>query len=183
MKAGKKELLSFLFFLLVWILPMGYSGLFNKDVPFFPRTLCYLQKISRLFTHSIESWQIFYLQARPENSEKWITLDETDYFRLKPFGYRTRLHQILAKTKDAEGFRRGENTEKLRHKEIARWVARRYAELYPDKPRIEQIRIVCAFHNVAPKEDIKGRWFNRPLNAYSHHQKKVLYVHNVGEDT
>ena len=144
-----------------------------------PRTMQYLQRIGRLFTHSVESWQIFYIQIQPKNTDTWETLEESDYFRLKPYGYRTRLHQLLIHSQDEKGFWQGQVRGYQREQELAFWVARRYTKLHPDGPDVGKVRIVCAFYNIQDGKSIKGRWVNQPLESYSRHQKIVVSTHDI----
>jgi len=179
MKISKRDIFAFSFFLIIWIIPITYTGLFNRDMPGFPRTLCYLQRIAILFTHSIESWPIFYIQVRSHENNQWQTLEEEDYFRLKPFGYRTRLNSILYHAKDSLGYKEGNDRVTDRRKEMAEWIASRYARLNPQKNDIDTVRFVAAFYYTQKADVIKGRWRRPALNTFSKDQTMVISVHDI----
>lgn len=175
----RKDLLSFLLFIFIWIIPITYTGLSNKDMPFFPRTLCYLQRIAMLFTHSIESWPVYYIQVKLDDGKQWITLKEEDYFRLKPFGYRSRLHQILYYSKDSVGFPKGKEKSSERQREMAFWIAKKFESLHPQRSKVDAVRFVVAFYHIQKASAIKGRWIKPPLGAFPAEHTLVLSTHQI----
>lgn len=142
-----------------------------------PRTLSYIQRISFLFPHSIESWPIYYIQGLPIGEKEWITLPEEDYFRLKPFGYRTRLHQFLYRSKDLTGYSKGQQAEHLRHKELAHWIVKRYAELHKQNPPLVAVRFVAAFYVVKQQSSYDGHWRKPPLDFFPVDRTYILSTH------
>ena len=181
MKIKKKDIFAFLFFIIIWIIPITYTGIFNCDMPGFPRTLCHLQRIAILFTHSIESWPIFYIQVRSHENNQWQTLKEEDYFRLKPFGYRTRLFTILYFSKDSLGFQKGIDLDAARREELAQWIAARYARLYPHESDIESVQFVAAFYYTQEGKAIQGRWRKPRLESFAKDKTIVISRHDIIE--
>ena len=173
-----KDLFLCFFFMIFWIIPIAYVGLRAKDISFLPRTFNYLYRLSFLFTHRAEVWPIYFIQVLPENSQEWITVNEEEYFHLKPFGYRTRLNQLLMKTHYSMGFNKEWNqTRDARHEELARWIAKRYSKIYPQKEKIQAVRILEAEYPIEANRPYQGRWRQPPLSFFSEKQIKVMSMH------
>jgi hypothetical protein len=173
----QKDLLWCLFFIVFWIIPIGYVGLTNRDLSGIPRVITYIQRISFLFPYSIESWPIFYIQALPDGSQTWMTLDEEKFFRLRPFGYRTRLHQLLYASKDLTGYPTGRERADDRREELARWIARRYTQLFPGLPRLRAVRFVAGFYRVQRRSSYEGHWRNPFLESFPENLKYIVSTH------
>jgi len=181
MKVSKRDIFGLSLALILWIIPITYSGIFSKNMPGFPRTFCYLQRIAMLFTHSIESWPIYYVQVKSYSSDQWITLREENYFRLKPFGYRTRLFTILYFSKDSLGFQKGIDRDAARREELAQWIATRYARLNPNESDIESVQFVAAFYNTQEGKAVQGRWHRPRLDSFTKDQTMVISKHDIIE--
>src|SRR4051812_14839458 len=82
-------------FLIVWLLPVAWTGLTLKKISFLPRVVTYFHNIGNLFTYAVPVWPLPYIQAKQQGSDEWITLPEDEYFRLKTFGFRTRFFEAL----------------------------------------------------------------------------------------
>lgn len=174
-----KDILSFSFFLIFWIVPLLYVNLSKQEIAFFPRTLTYFQRVGLLFTDGIERWPNYYIQALPENSQDWITLPENDYFRLQPFGYRTRLNQMLLPfVQYAYGYQHWHTTRMERNEEVAVWIKNRYEKLYPYQPRLKAVRIVLAWYDMNESTPVYGHWRQPPLESFPKDKVSVLSTHN-----
>jgi hypothetical protein len=177
MNASRKDIFSCLFFIAFWLLPITYTGLTYKDAPFFPRTLAYLQRIAHLFTQANPVWPVIYIQGLSEERVDWFVLSTQEYFRLKPFGYRTRLHEMFIHSKDMVDFKKGEGTYEARQKELARWIAQRYAQKHPDAPPLKGVRFIAGVYRIERGRRFEGRWKDMPLEAFSPPDRYVFSTH------
>lgn len=175
----RKNIFSCLFFLAVWIFPIIYTGLTNRDVPGMPRTLAYIQRIAFLFTRGIPYWPVYYIQAIPEGAEEWITLPEEDYFKLKPFGYRTRLHQMLINSDYGIGFAKGRQRAKEREEEVMKWIAKKYDESHPDGPKLNALRLIRALYPTDQKPKERGHWQKPALDSFPAERLEILSAYSV----
>jgi len=177
----KKDVYSCLLFIILWLLPVMYTGLVNRDVLLLPRTLCYLHRISFLFTHGTPVWTNYYIQGLPEDSNAWVTLPESDYFRLQPFGYRTRLHAVLsAKLQHyALGYPQGQGQQQAREAELARWISQRYNSTRQRSQGLEAVRFMFANSPLGDNASISGHWRKPALDSFQKRKIHVLSVHDV----
>ena len=109
-----------LIFIVVWLIPMAYAGLFHKNVPYAPNYLNYLYRVACLFTKRTSSWSNYYFQVQLKGNSEWIALPEEDYFKMQTFGYRTRFHRMMVHSRQ-QG-RHG----MLQRQSIAEFIKERY---------------------------------------------------------
>jgi len=175
----KIDIFGGVFFLFIWIIPMAYTGLTNIDFPLMPRVLTYWQRTSFLFPYGIKSWPVYYIQAQFEGEPKWTTLDESQFFKLKPFGYRTRLHQFFYARKDISDYAHGNETELNRQRELALWVQKRYQQLHTDAKPITKVRFIAGFYIVGDDPAPRGHWQKPELEFFSKHLRRIISTHNL----
>jgi hypothetical protein len=171
-----RDALALAFFTALWLVPIAWTGLTYGPFPGMPRTLEYLQTIAYLFVPAKPTWPAYYIQAIPEGSESWVTVPEERFFRLKPFGYRTRLSQVLARTHYADRYERGQKRERARHAELAEWVARRSAA--EDGRELRSVRFVVGFVHAGDPGMTRGRWRTPPLADLPPERVHVLSTHD-----
>ncbi len=160
----------FAFFIFVWIIPLLYMGFTNRIFPRMPPALSFLHNASALFAKSVSSWPQYFIEMRFQPDGPWTEYDYTDDFKMKPFGYRTRVNRFF------EIFSRGEYN-KMAREELARWIRGRYALKNPGKPLPIAIRFTDA--RVPLRSDgFDGHWKNKPLSEFSQKEKFVVSVHN-----
>lgn len=163
-RAKLEDVARLAFFALFWILPVTYHGLSGSQrMPGWPRTLVHLTNISCLFTESMSTWPFDYIQVQT-GSDEWTTLEESDYFRMPAFGYRTRFDELT---------RRGLGDPPLQ--ELAYWVAKRHRELHPQSPPVTALRLVRAFISLADPIP-EGHWRDPPLTAVPPDRQRVWFM-------
>ena len=138
-------------FVLGWLVPVAWRGLELPVVRAVPRPVRELASISGLFTRAIPAWQAFYVQGR-HGDGPWFDIDESEWFRLAPFGRRTRMHRYL----DEWGARQPPQAE------LAAWIAARWGEAHPDRGAPHEIRFLRGL--VASQGDrIGAEGWRKPL--------------------
>jgi hypothetical protein len=170
-----RDALLLILFTALWLLPIVWTGLTYRPFPGMPRTLEYLQTIAYLFVPAKPTWPAYYIQARVAGSDQWITLPEERFFRLKPFGYRTRLSQVLARTHYADGYERGQKRERARHAELAEWIAARWS---PPGGKLAAVRFLVGFTHAGDPGTASGRWQTPALEALPPERVHVLSTHD-----
>ena len=167
----QKDLVCFVGVVLLWLLPLLSRGLTDRPLPGMPRFLKYLHNASCLFTQSVTHWRLDYIQVRLTPDSHWITVPESSYFRMQPFGYdRTRFHRFMDLSLDPSA--------ETRRGELARWIRQRYTELNPDQPVPIAVRFVCARY-LPPQIPPSGRWQKPPLESFRPNEIFVLSTHTV----
>ncbi len=175
-KNDAKPILSCLFFLVFWIVPILYTGLTQRKIAFFPRTIRYFQSVGNLFTHRVDVWPMPYIQVLLAGEENWKTLLEKDYFPMETFGYRTRLFEALYYATNILDYDR--KTQATRA-EIARWIAKRYAQLNPGALPVQFVRFVAGLHFMDPREPPAGHWQPPPYESFPEEKTYILSSHDV----
>lgn len=163
-----------LFFLVTWLIPITYVGLSARPVHFIPSAFQGLHNISCLFIVAPKAWQNVYYQVRLEGSRRWATVAEEDYFRMKPFGYRTRAHRLLVESV-FEGSR-GE----LQRQELARFIKDRHEALHHASPPVTAVRFLAAHYYVGEAEMAHpaGRWTRPALEQVDKSRVTVISEHD-----
>lgn len=133
---------------------------YHQKSDWYKGTHNYLNNLWRcacLFTNRVNRWENYYYQVQVEGSDKWITLDESNYARLKPFGYRTRLTRVMSSIQ-------GGRYPKIRDR-LADFIKRRYARVHPDQPPVVALRVKYAVYRVGDEVLLnpKGPWEIPPL--------------------
>lgn len=163
---GPYEAFVTLGLLLVIILPTTIVGIFQIRIPVFPAWLTQQQGIACLFTGSNEFSNCFYIQVQSADYPAWTTVPETDYFQMPNFGYRTRLFRILIHAN------RGPRAAQAL-KEIATYVRRRHAELYPEKAPLDAVRFIrgsVSIHDLAKQQ---GHYYQPGLEETIPDSRKI----------
>ena len=83
-------------FVALWLVPVLYYAVTNSPPPWLPEFLQRRTNVSRLFSSEVPVWAIYAVQYRTSGSEAFQFLTEEDFFRMKPFGHRTRLQKVIA---------------------------------------------------------------------------------------
>ncbi len=163
-----KDPLLFFCFLFLWIFPLFYVGAFETEVPSLPKIINYLSNASCLFTKRMTNWRLYYMEAFLEDRNEWVTLPEDDYFRMPPFGYHTRLDELLDYIDAPSDYR------KRGH--LATWVKERYARLHPNSQQPIAVRFIKAWwmeHQEVPS----GHWKKPRLTYFSTDKTEILSTH------
>jgi len=156
---------------LLWIVPIIFHGLTDVKIPYFPRTLSHLIRISKLFHQSQAVWSSFVYQVLPDGGV-WTTLDLDDYSVLEPFGHRRRLDRIVeltASDNPQPGF--------VRREVLAEWIRDRYQALNPQDKllavRFLYIRSISGSEIATPA----GYWRNPDLRSVTPDRVGLLSTH------
>lgn len=185
--AGPADFVFAYLFFCLWLLPIVYVGMTGRQIPLeaftrmgFPsrasrESASYLNNMYRiacLFPDRVSNWSNFYYLVRLEGEERWTSVPEEDYGRLKPFGYRTRLKRMLDLARD------NENGPRLRQ-DMAAFIKQRYERLHPGEPRVEAVRFVRVFYKVGSPELASpiGRWVNPPFEIIPESQQQIVSTH------
>lgn len=174
-RVRSRDALLLAFFVAFWLLPITWTGLTYRPFPGVPRTLEYLHTIAYLFVPAKPTWPAYYIQARAAGSDEWMTLPEEHFFRLKPFGYRTRLSQVLARTHYADGYLHGQKRERARHAELAEWIAARWSP--PGGGEVAGVRFLVGFTHAGDPGTSAGRWRTPALADLPPERVHVLSTH------
>ncbi|MEM9458744.1 MAG: hypothetical protein AAGF11_31495 [Myxococcota bacterium] len=118
-------------------------------LPGLPSWLSKLSNIACLFTYKPEGWDSYYVQVRYPGHERWQTLDQAELFPLQPFGRRTRMHRLLSVWRAQAG---------ARTQDMARWILRRHAQLHPEAPPPEAIRLGRTWSFPDPERPPSAGW-------------------------
>ena len=149
-----RDAAGFALFLVFWLFPCAYQGLAGRRPPMAPPVMTYLTSVSCLFTMAAPYAAFDYIQVQLTPGGSWVTIPDSPFFRMSPFGYRTRLDEYQ---------RQGLFGERAQD-EFAVWFYRRFREVHPDRPPIAGVRLVAGIVptslDVAP-----GRWRKPPLES------------------
>lgn len=148
------------------ILPVLWRGVVNeRPIPGMPRLLDEVQGISCLFSERPNVWHFVYIQVRRNDGRGWVTVEQSDFFPLEPFGHRTRLHRFLL-NQDME--------ETRLTKELAVWFYDRWPEVYPGEPVPLEVRF--AYSYVEPRVDRppEGKWEIPEWSAVPLNRREVI---------
>jgi hypothetical protein len=91
-----------------------------------------------------------------------------DYFTMMPFGYRTRMNEMLNRKLGPRSVL-----------ELAAWFRERHSALHPREPGIRAVRFVSTFYLVgtwAPS----GRWVEPPLESFPESERLVWFTRVFG---
>jgi hypothetical protein len=87
----------------------------------------------------------------------------------------------MIRTFYSTGFDQGAERRPAREAELAEWIARRYSELYPNRPALAQVRFLQVQITPDPEDFTKGRWHTPRLSEFSDDHIKEVSVHNVDD--
>lgn len=137
-----------------WLAPMIWCGIFNYVPNFLPLELRIYIRLGTLFTHRANQWSQPYVLVSMAGRSGWLDVDLNDYDDVMVYGYGNRLHRAMSL---AVG-RTGQN-EVLAG--IARHIARRHSQLYPDHPTIDKVKFVSAVWKTGESE-----WLTSPPSRW-----------------
>lgn len=161
------DVAALLGFGLAWLLPMAWVGLRGASPSGWPTQARDLYSVSCLFGQAHERVSMFYLQARYADRSGWHDLSEREYFRLEPFGHRTRFDRFMV--------RFGHRAEhQPARRELAEWIAARELALHPERPPIVAVRYVWADREISAATPPTGRWQKPP-------RAQAGRIHQLGE--
>ncbi len=178
-KITKKDFLCCFVLIVGWVIPIIYTGLTHRKILLFPSAVRYFQTIGDLFTHRVQVWPMPYIQIRTEANPGWMTLPEEDFFRLKTFGYRTRLFEVLYYATNVPDYERKSHETQA---ELAQWIAKRYTKLYPGNPKPVAVRFVAGLHFADPQNPPQGHWQPPSYEAFPKDKTYILSTHDVRTD-
>lgn len=161
------DILALLGFVLLWLVPMAYVGYRGGAPQRWPITVQDLYSVSCLFGGASERVSVFYLQVRREGQLGWEDLDESEYFRLEPFGHRNRFDRYMAR------FAYRQQAEPQR-RELALWLAQADRQKHGDRPPIVAVRFLWADVRIDAEHPPQGR-FRKPPRA------EAGRVHQLGK--
>lgn len=156
---------------LLWLGPITYVGMFKAHVPGFPGFFNDNHRVSCLFTGYIARWLTIHYEVRFAGKQQWVEGKQAGFFDQGAYGYRTRLNRLIRLSLLSKG-------GPLQRHEMAFFIADRWAELYPEDPRIVEVRFVKAFHPIGGEQcSAPGTW-ERPVlvNVPEEHKEIVQTV-------
>jgi hypothetical protein len=160
-------------FALLWLLPMGYTGVVGYPGRWLQANVRDLYSVTCLFRHRTTERVMFYVQVRYADRRGYYDLDEPEYFPMQPFGHRSRFDRYMARfghPADADAARR----------DLARWIADRHGELHPDEPRIVAVRYLWASSPIVADDPPHGHW-EKPTRAELGSGLRVLAFYALDE--
>ena len=152
------------FFSLLWFLPVGYSLLFQKGIPFFPQGVNRLAAFCPQSGSKPKVWESYYVEAQAGNiSNEWVPLNLADFSALQAVDSgRSRLEQMIANSERQTG------GDKVRAA-AAKYLGGRYREIYPQAPAITSVRFSAVDQPVGGRSlaSPAGVWTDPPLGMMS----------------
>jgi hypothetical protein len=140
----------------LWLIPILFVGTAKTNSSRYLGTyLGNLHRVACLFTRSVRVWKSYHVEIQTSKNPEWHEMQESQYFDMPVFGYRTRLHRMLGQSHGRTG---GEK----RIMAITRFIHKRYQEINgPDDPLVA-IRYVRVAHSIPQLAAEEGR-FQKPL--------------------
>jgi hypothetical protein len=139
-----------LVFVMGWLVPLTVVALRPAALHGLPSRVRDFYSVSCLFETRSERISLFYAQFRLADENHWRDVPEDELFQLEPFGHRNRFDRFMAR------FGCGERDE-LARRELAEWLAERYAELYPESRPVVAVRYLWADVTMGD-EPPEGEW-------------------------
>lgn len=156
-------------FILLWIAPTAYHGLWRAPLPGEPALLHDWHDVACLFPTRPKVWNIYFVEVQRSGRREWEQLDETLDFGMEPFGHRTRLHRFLV----AWGVNRDAG-----RREVADYLVASDRGRHPELPPIVGLRFVWTGFVPRPDDMAQGAWKRPPLSQVPRHERRVLSVHD-----
>jgi hypothetical protein len=167
------DVIALLGFLLLWLVPMAWVGYRGGAPERWPITIRDLYSVSCLFGTASERVSVFYVQVRRDGQANWEDFDESEYFRLEPFGHRNRFDRFMSR------FGYQAESEPAR-REFAQWLAQADRERHGDRPAIVAVRFLWADRVIDAERPPRGRW-RKPPRAEAGRVRQLGSVQFVGE--
>ena len=175
--AGRRDYALAAAVLLLWLLPMGWSGLTDRSLTFLPDSVRNLYRVACLFPDSLPEWRNYYVQVLERDSWQWRTVPRDLYSRMRPFGHRTRVDFFLNRWRAG---RRGG----LQARALSDYILARYAAVYPERAaQVAAVRVLAASYPTGeePLSYPDGRWRRPPLEQVPRRQVGVLFTQEVDD--
>jgi hypothetical protein len=147
---------------LLWLLPVAYHSLAHRPLPGAPPLLLQTTNVSCLFLRPQDYVPVQYIQVLLPGQTDWSTEDDRHYFRMSPFGHRTRFDELLRKRLDSE--------QALR--EVAAYVRLRHTRRTGVAPLA--VRFVAGI--VLNPEDPSGHFVKPPLSEIAPFRREVWFT-------
>ncbi|MEM6821803.1 MAG: hypothetical protein AAF558_07695 [Verrucomicrobiota bacterium] len=155
----------FLFWGLVWFIPLASWGLAKVLPPYVPQFGQFLYTVTGFFEAHPGLHKIYYAQVRADSMSPWTTLNESNYFPHHPYGHRTRFQRLMHRF-------RGHRGESAR-RELARWLVQ-----HPNTPHnITELRFVVA--GIDPQNATPlSHWQQPSWEAIPHQHTELLQTYS-----
>lgn len=168
------DIVALLGFTSLWLVPMAYVGYRGGAPERWPITVRDLYSVSCLFGGASERISVFYLQVRRDGQLGWEDLDESEYFRLEPFGHRNRFDRFMARF----GYR---HEAELQRRELAQWLAQADRQRHADRPPIVAVRFLWADVTIDAAHPPQGCW-RKPARAEAGRVRQLGKVQILGAE-
>ncbi len=149
---------QWLAFTLLWLLPVAYTAIAGRAVSWLPATLRFLTVLEAGAKPRPKAFDGLYAQAQSSSvADAWVTLPWSDYSALAVGGVSALEKTLLASLRYPAG-------EQARG-EAAKFIAKRYAVLYPQCSALASVRFLAATHVVGSPALAfpDGTWKSPPL--------------------
>lgn len=158
-------------FILLWIAPTAYHGLWRARLPGEPALLHDWHDVACLFPNRPTVWNIYFVEVRRSGRRDWEQHDETLDFGMEPFGHRTRLHRFLVNWGERDAARR----------EVADYLVASDRGRHPELAPIVGLRFVWTGFVPRPDDMARGPWRRPPLADVPRHQRRILATYEYPE--
>jgi len=149
------DVLALLGFFTLWLVPMAQVGYRGGAPASWPINVRDLYSVSCLFGQASERVSMFYVQVRRANHRGWEDLDEREYFKLEPFGHRTRFDRFMSRF----GYQADSD---LARRELGEWLAAADRAGDPTRAPIIAVRFVWTDRIIDAEHPPDGRWRKPP---------------------
>lgn len=146
-----RDLIIALVFVMGWLVPLTVTALRADGLRGLPIRVRDFYSVSCLFDTRSERISMFYAQFRLAGEDYWRDVPEDELFQLEPFGHRDRFDRFMARFGCGDG-------DQLARRELAEWLAERYAELYPESPPVVAVRYLWADEQLGDYPPPEGEW-------------------------
>jgi hypothetical protein len=158
----------------VWLIPMSLTGILNTSLLDVPAALRNQYRISCLFTHSSKTWQTIHYEVRVNGQLSWKEGPLEGFFDIDIFGHRTRFNRIMLASKNKD------RKSRLRRKEVASYIVKRWGTVFPLSEPVKEIRIVQVSNPVGGEHCMaRGPWTRPNLSEIPKKQRRQLVAFKV----
>jgi hypothetical protein len=144
--------------LLIWLIPLYYTGTRHGSVAYLPRRVTFQHAAAALFTDREASWNQLAFLVRTGSSEEWIEVDGKLLSRSQLAGYRNRLDRLVPMARRA-------TIAKDIWRRLGTYVAVRYAAAHPNAEPVTEVRLVNTNWptNLPEMTHPRGHWQIPPI--------------------
>lgn len=170
------------FFIIVWIIPMTITGAVQVDsvqaeLQRVPVAIRNQYRISCLFTHASRSWPTIHYEVRFFGQMAWQEGPLEGYFDLDIFGYRSRFNRIVSASRHKNDAGEVVGKNRIRLEEIGVFIADRWAELNPEDPPVQEVRLTEIRHKVGGEHCMaREAWSRPPLSSIPEKDRNVIHT-------